>query len=75
MGCATILRITKKTVIRKPSMAIIMIKCPKTGKDISTGMAMDKASFQSSSLSQNITSCPHCGNQHTWDKKDAWLQD
>jgi endogenous inhibitor of DNA gyrase (YacG/DUF329 family) len=56
-------------------MGMVVIKCPKTGKVIPTGVGMDKASFQTSSMSNNTVSCPACGGTHTWDKKDAWVQD
>lgn len=51
-----------------------MIECPETGKPVSTGMAMDKKSFQSSVLKNNTLKCPKCGKKHTWDKKDAFLK-
>ena len=54
-------------------MAKVMIKCPTSGKPVFTGMAMDKSSFEVASLSRNSVKCPHCGNMHTWDKKDAYL--
>jgi endogenous inhibitor of DNA gyrase (YacG/DUF329 family) len=56
-------------------MGTVMIKCPTTGKAISTGMGADKASFESSNFSQNGVKCPACGKTHVWDKKDAWVQD
>lgn len=56
-------------------MGTVMIKCPDTGKMLSTGIGMDKASFASASLSKNGVKCPHCGKTHIWDKKDAWVQD
>lgn len=56
-------------------MGTVVIKCPKTGKTISTGIGMDKSSFENSNLSNNSVSCPACGGMHTWNKKDAWVQD
>lgn len=52
-------------------MGRVMIKCPKTGKMIDTGMAMDEQSFRSSTLQNNQVGCPECGQTHTWDKDDA----
>ena len=58
-------------------MPEIMIKCPKTQKEVCTGMKMDKADFETSKLPNNnmIMHCPHCGENHTWDKEDAYLVD
>ena len=51
-----------------------MIRCPKTDKPLSTGMGMDQASFDSSTLSNNtVGPCPHCQGMHTWSKGEAFL--
>ncbi len=55
-------------------MPKLMIRCPKTGKAIFTGIVMDKASFESSSLSENSVQCTECGNAHTWNKDGAFLE-
>lgn len=52
---------------------MVAIKCPKTGKTISTGMDMDQASLDSSNMSDNAIRCPECGDMHTWNKKDAFI--
>jgi len=55
-------------------MAAVMIKCPVIGKAVPTGIAMDQKSFESSVMSNNTFGpCPACGGSHTWDKKDAFL--
>ena len=54
-------------------MADVQIKCPVTGKWVSTGFDMDRISFEGSDLSNNSVGCPACGGMHTWDKKDARL--
>lgn len=57
-------------------MGQVLIKCPKTGKPLPTGFAMDQVSFDSSTLTNNtVGPCPHCGENHTWSKSDAWLVD
>lgn len=55
-------------------MAMIMIKCPSTGKAVPTGMGTDRESFESSSYSGNSVQCPHCNQMHTWSKADAYLE-
>jgi hypothetical protein len=56
----------------------IMIKCPVTGKPLPTGIGIDKKSWEnpSNQFSNNqIGPCPHCGQMHTWSKKDAYYED
>ncbi|MGH6890181.1 MAG: hypothetical protein ACREHF_13470 [Rhizomicrobium sp.] len=54
-------------------MPMVMIKCPKTGKEVPTGIAMDKKSFESSEMANNKLHCPHCKEMHVWNKADAWV--
>jgi hypothetical protein len=52
-------------------MGIIMIKCPATGRGISTGIevwATDQLPIVTAS-----TVCPACGRVHQWTKNEAWL--
>jgi endogenous inhibitor of DNA gyrase (YacG/DUF329 family) len=56
-------------------MAMVMVKCPNTGKPVPTGIGMSKESFASSTLESNSFSCPACGSMHTWSKRDAFLQE
>ena len=51
----------------------VMITCPVTRKPLSTGLAMDAASFASSALVNNSVSCPRCGGIHTWSKQNAYI--
>lgn len=53
-------------------MASVMIKCPKTGKEVRTGIGVaQKEFFETASFIE----CPHCGERHTWEKKDAWIKE
>ena len=54
-------------------MAMLMIKCPRTGQDISTGILTDSDSFQKIPDTLAYTRCPHCGLAHAWWHKEAWL--
>ncbi len=57
-------------------MAQIVITCPKTGNPVPTGMDMDRESFESGTFVQlTLKNCPECGDDHTWDTKDAQLSD
>jgi endogenous inhibitor of DNA gyrase (YacG/DUF329 family) len=55
-------------------MPTVKIKCPQTGKDVGTGIAMDLQTFSSSTLINNTVICPHCGQAHTWSKQDAFIE-
>jgi hypothetical protein len=55
-------------------MGQVMIECVNTGKPLSTGIEMDKDSFENAGLSENWVDCPHCGDSHNWSKSDAWLE-
>ncbi len=55
-------------------MAMVVIQCPKTGKEVNTGVDLDSVSFEAAPLTNNKFQCPVCGEFHTWDKKDAKLK-
>lgn len=56
-------------------MGILMIKCPNTGRAISTGMATDRPSFDSTPVFFSRTYCPFCRVNHDWFAKEAWVCD
>ena len=52
-------------------MPLLMIRCPNTGLEVSTGLNVAADSF-ASLLDKLVTSnCPLCGSDHTWLKCDA----
>ena len=56
-------------------MNALMIKCPKTGQLIPTGIETDELSLR---LTDNVTSrawCRHCNDEHEWQTQDAFLMD
>ena len=55
-------------------MQMLYIKCPKTGKDLPTGISMPEGA-DLSGLKDNTTICPHCPENHTWDGKDAFCRE
>jgi hypothetical protein len=57
-------------------MARIMIKCPKTRRDVSTGMAADKDSWAKLPEAWLGTAfrCPACDTMHNWSRSDASLE-
>jgi hypothetical protein len=56
-------------------MGILMIRCSKTGRAISTGTFVEPAAFRSSPVFFGRTYCPHCDAKHEWFARDAWVSD
>jgi hypothetical protein len=55
---------------------MVMIKRPKTGKAVATGIDMTIKSFETVTGKDNtFAACPACNGMHTCDKKDAWVQE
>ena len=54
-------------------MANVMIRCPKTGEAVPTGIAMEPDSWRSTQMSDNRIQCSSCGEVHVWQKEDAFL--
>lgn len=53
----------------------IMIKCPKTGKLVYSGFAMDAQTFEMLPIEdQDPIKCEACGQMHRWKKRDAILE-
>lgn len=55
-------------------MPEILIRCPVTGKDVPTGVALPAEVFLVADLETFPVQCPHCGLQHPWEKKTAYLR-
>ncbi len=56
-------------------MVMLMVRCPATGRAISTGIEVDPALYASTPVFFSQTFCPHCRVQHEWFAKEAWLSD
>ena len=56
-------------------MGVVMIKCPNTAREISTGIVTDRASFESTPVFFAQVYCPICRTEHEWFAKDAWVCD
>jgi len=54
-------------------MGILMIRCSKTDRAISTGTYVESAVFRSSPVFFGQTYCPHCETTHEWFARDAWV--
>ncbi len=56
-------------------MGLLMIRCQKTGRAISTGRYIEAATFRSSPVFFSRTHCPLCRMMHEWFAKEAWVCD
>lgn len=56
-------------------MGIVMIKCPNTGRVISTGMKADRPRWDSTPVFFSRTYCPVCRTAHEWFAREAWVCD
>ena len=56
-------------------MPRIMIRCPVTQKPVYTGMSTTNLGSDISKYGSNTFGpCPSCGQAHTWDKHNAYLE-
>jgi hypothetical protein len=53
----------------------VMIRCAESGEGVPAGVRIDAATFKTSNLSDQTVRCPHCGQEHTWSTKDAWIEE
>ena len=56
-------------------MGTLMIKCPKTGYAISTGIQTERATFQNAPVFFARTLCPLCQTPHEWFARAAWVHE
>ncbi len=54
-------------------MSLIVIRCPHTGRDFSTGIEIDRKSFDLLPEILVRSHCPDCGMQHAWWTREAKL--
>jgi hypothetical protein len=54
-------------------MGHVMIRCPRTGQEIATGLRSDDASFKRMPVFYGRTFCPLCRIEHNWFARDAWV--
>jgi hypothetical protein len=52
-------------------MGVLMIKCPSTGRAISTGIEM--SAVERLPIVIATAKCSACGRVHEWTVNDAWL--
>lgn len=53
------------------TMGVITILCPRTGKQVSTGIEIDRDQFARMRETRFTMSCWLCGGEHVWSKRWA----
>lgn len=56
-------------------MGVITILCPRTGRQVSTGVEVDPAAFRAMPIRASIMRCWACGGEHSWSKRWATLSE
>lgn len=54
-------------------MGTVMIRCPETGRAISTGIEADEAHFNCMPVFFAHSYCPFCRTHHEWFARNAWV--
>jgi predicted RNA-binding Zn-ribbon protein involved in translation (DUF1610 family) len=61
----------------KPVPAIVikrlLIRCPATSRLADTGQTIDQQLWAAAKIRASKFTCPHCGQVHSWTKKDVVL--
>jgi hypothetical protein len=53
--------------------SVVMVRCPATGRELSTGVEMDAAIFGRLPDIRSRMRCPVCSRDHDWLTREAWL--
>ena len=53
--------------------SVVMVSCPTTGRELSTGVEMDAATFERLPDIHSQIKCPLCHLDHNWSTREAWL--
>jgi hypothetical protein len=52
----------------------VIIDCPRTHREVDTGLVMSKAAFAHPAVWQSAIDCPSCGEHHEYDMGHARLK-
>ncbi len=56
-------------------MGVLLIKCPNTGREFSTGIQVDVETLARVPQELTHTHCPYCKTEHSWLPRQAKLVD
>jgi hypothetical protein len=54
-------------------MGMVMIRCPRTNLAVSTEIDTEASVFERLPAVESRLQCPHCGDEHVWTARNAWL--
>ena len=54
-------------------MSLVMIRCPVTGRAVSTAIETEPSVFRKLPKVAARMHCPACGQDHVWTVSSAWL--
>ena len=54
-------------------MGAVMIRCPRTGRAVSTEIETEPSVFSRLPEVAGRMRCPDCGQEHRWSASQAWL--
>jgi len=54
-------------------MSAVMIRCPVTGRPVSTAIETEPSVFRKLPKVSSRMHCPACGKDHAWTISSAWL--
>ena len=55
-------------------MLYVMVRCGHTRRNFSTGLVMDRKSFEALPALARAIHCPFCRTTHEWTPAEAWLE-
>jgi hypothetical protein len=56
-----------------PSIKSLLVRCPSTSKLTDTGRTIEEKRWPMAKVKTQKFTCAHCGDVHTWTKKDVIL--
>jgi hypothetical protein len=54
-------------------MGVLMLKCPTTGREFSTGIFAEEDTFKKLPNTVTKATCPHCSRLHSWWTRETRL--
>ena len=56
-------------------MGVLLISCPTTGREFSTGIQLDEVTFRMLTNAASTACCPYCRQEHRWTPREAKFVD
>ena len=54
-------------------MGVLLVSCPVTGREFSTGIQLDEVTFRMLTATLSTAYCPYCRAEHRWTPREARL--